>query len=76
MRVRLLHASLDAEPHYDALSYMWGDLSVTRSIQLDDDNEFQVTVNLENTLRDLRLTDRSSILWVDAVCINQDDIEE
>lgn len=30
--VKLLHASLDAEPHYDALSYMWGDITATRSI--------------------------------------------
>ncbi|CAM6000725.1 unnamed protein product [Sphagnum balticum] len=76
VRVRLRHASLDAEPRYDALSYMWGDPSVTRSIQLDDSNKFQVTVNLENALRDLRLIDRSMILWVNAVCINQGDIEE
>jgi hypothetical protein len=55
---------------------MWGDLSVTQSIQLGDNNEFQVTVNLGNALRDLRLTSSSIILWVDALCINQGDIEE
>lgn len=73
---RLIHRSLDERPEYDALSYMWGDATVTIPIQLADDCDFHVTVNLEKALRDLRLEDRILTLWVDAICINQRNIAE
>jgi hypothetical protein len=38
--------------------------------------QFDVTVNLECALRHFRLGRRSRILWVDAICIDQKDIEE
>lgn len=74
--VKLLHVSLDAQPHYDALSYIWGDTTPTRSIRVEEDDGFQVTANLESALRDLRHTDRSIILWIDAICINQRNVRE
>ncbi|KAI2465775.1 heterokaryon incompatibility protein-domain-containing protein [Annulohypoxylon bovei var. microspora] len=61
---------------YEALSYVWGDASVTRTITVNDES-IDVTKNLENALRDLRRTDgKLRILWVDALCINQQDNEE
>ncbi|KAK0654949.1 heterokaryon incompatibility, partial [Cercophora newfieldiana] len=35
-----------------------------------------ITRNLHVALRQLRLTDRKRILWIDSVCINQADISE
>jgi hypothetical protein len=72
----LIHTSLGKQPEYDALSYMWGDAVVTVPIQLVDNDDFQVTVNLEKALRDLRLEDKILTLWVDAICINQHNIAE
>lgn len=35
-----------------------------------------MTVNLENALRDLREEGRSMLLWIDAICVNQEDLDE
>jgi hypothetical protein len=59
---------------YTAISYMWGSLEDTKTITI---NGMPVTVrkNLAAALDCLRssLVDR---VWIDAVCINQDDINE
>ena len=68
-------ASLAESPTYEALSYVWGDPTVTLPILLDG-LEFQVTSNLESALRHLRYHDRNRTLWIDAICINQVDILE
>jgi len=61
-------------PRYDALSYVWGDRQKTSSISIDE-HCFDVTENLHTALR--RLRDRSiEWIWVDAICINQQDVQE
>ena len=62
-------------PTYEALSYVWGNSTVTLPILLNG-LEFQVTTNLESALRHLRYHDRTRILWADAICIDQNDIGE
>lgn len=76
LHCRLRIAALESDPEYDALSYMWGDTSFTREIILDDDEAFPVTASLEKALRHVRLRKNVRFLWVDAVCINQGDINE
>ncbi|KAF5872490.1 putative het-domain-containing protein [Botrytis fragariae] len=60
---------------YEALSYVWGDPDITLPIFVGK-KKFQVTVNLYAAL--LRLRDHSfeRILWVDAICIDQNNNEE
>jgi hypothetical protein len=64
---------------YEALSYTWGDLEndleKRRSISVNKQN-LAVTENLHAAL--LRLRDRSleRILWIDAICIDQENLEE
>jgi hypothetical protein len=60
---------------YEALSYVWGDPKETLPIRVDGD-QFPVTVKLHEAL--LRLRDRSieRIIWVDAVCIDQENSQE
>jgi hypothetical protein len=60
---------------YLALSYTWGDLSQKSRIEIDG-RHFQVTKNLECSLRHLRLERSVTRLWADSVCINQEDVEE
>jgi hypothetical protein len=60
---------------FEALSYAWGDSQERKTIQVNG-LEMQVTTNLESALRHLRLPDLPRVLWVDAVCINQCDVEE
>lgn len=73
---RLIKASLNKSPVYDALSYTWGDPAVTTSIILDDDQNFHVSTNLERALQGLRLRDEIRTIWVDAVCIDQKNVVE
>ncbi|KAF2839378.1 HET-domain-containing protein, partial [Patellaria atrata CBS 101060] len=81
--------SLEDAPTSHALSYIWGDPSnkdmvVTNGNRPREDdlysgrNKLEVTKNLADAMRYLRAhkrTDRFRI-WADAICINQEDIEE
>jgi hypothetical protein len=57
---------------YDALSYAWGEPDLTELL-LVDDQEFKVSKNLHTILLHLRYPDRIRTLWIDAICINQQD---
>ena len=60
---------------YDALSYVWGGSDKRQSIFID--NQYSaVTLNLHAALLRLRDHDIPRIIWVDAVCINQEDEQE
>jgi hypothetical protein len=72
---KILNAKLSDEPEYEALSYMWGDEADPQIIKIDG-KEHQIRHNLWLALLQLRLTKEERILWIDAVCINQNDIEE
>ena len=62
-------------PVYEALSYTWGDESHRRYISVND-QRFSVTSNLWAALRYLRHTSETRCLWVDAICINQQNVTE
>ncbi|KAK1752662.1 heterokaryon incompatibility protein-domain-containing protein [Echria macrotheca] len=64
-----------APSSYSALSYVWGDRSQTRTIFLNG-TPLPITKNLFAALRQLRRGEEPLELWVDALCINQDDIQE
>jgi hypothetical protein len=60
---------------YEALTYFWGEPDRSQLISIDG-QEAKITKNLETALRYLRLPTEQRTLWVDALCINQDDITE
>jgi hypothetical protein len=66
---------LDNLPAFDALSYAWGDPNVTEPIIVQN-TPHQATANLVMALRALRGTKKRRLLWVDALCINQGDLDE
>jgi hypothetical protein len=72
---RLKHVKLKDKPTYEALSYMWGDATVRRIVFLSG-HPHSVTENLEIALRHLRKTDKARTLWIDALCINQNNLKE
>jgi hypothetical protein len=71
--------NLNRVSSYSAISYQWGETSRTHSITLST-GTLNITASLYSALRDLRQTpsnsDRASSFWADAICINQDDINE
>lgn len=84
------HFDLPTAPPYLALSYVWGDPRKVETI-LVDDRKLDVTVNLYQALghiaklnlllrmgvmRVLQREYDSLFLWVDAICINQADLDE
>ena len=72
---QLFHAKFDEAPSYEALSYCWGNTSSLISISLNG-NEFSVTPSLFAALKRLRRLSGSRILWIDAVCIDQGNLDE
>jgi hypothetical protein len=75
LRCNLQVVSLNDQPHYQGLSYAWGKPGVVKTVQLHG-KPFEVTVNLWAALRRLRRPHHELILWIDAACINQKDLEE
>jgi hypothetical protein len=76
IRCSIFTTSLDNAPEYTSLSYCWGDASNPLTIELNDAT-LSVTSNLHSALRQLSQYEKVvRVLWVDAMCINQDDIPE
>jgi hypothetical protein len=63
---------------YETLSYTWGDPNHTSRIVING-QDVRITFNLEAALRSLRTKrcfEGRYRLWVDAICINQEDMQE
>lgn len=74
-------ASLDRTPcpAYEALSYVWGDSPVTSTIRIFDGKKVylhKVSKTLDSALRCLRNRKEERRLWVDALCIDQENSNE
>ncbi|CVL00511.1 hypothetical protein FPRO06_06136 [Fusarium proliferatum] len=67
---RLVDSDITFQPDYEALSYVWGDITPLRYINLGD-QEISITPNLHSALVHLRSPNTVRTLWVDALCINQ-----
>ena len=68
------YASTD-RPVYRALSYAWGAPGNEFPIILNG-KAFKTRPNLYNFLKQKRYPDKDLSLWIDAVCINQNDVAE
>jgi Heterokaryon incompatibility protein (HET) len=75
IHVQLNERSLTEAGPYAALSYTWGDGIANKPI-LCNGYRFQVTTNLYSALLKLRKSSGQVRIWVDRLCINQEDVEE
>ena len=66
-------------PQYDALSYTWatdsGDNKRSRAVKCDG-RRIKITKNCKRALCELRYHDKARLLWVDAICIDQENDQE
>ena len=91
LRGRLLCADLSgSDLRFEALSYVWGAPEISSFSESSpfyyqrppgpvihlDDHELPITLSLEGALRALRFKDVARFIWVDAICINQNDSRE
>jgi hypothetical protein len=77
--VQLSIIPFNEEVKYEALSYSVGKPEKTAILNLrhyDRKKQLLVTARLESILRYLRYPDKDRRLWVDAISINQEDLEE
>ncbi|PVH72963.1 HET-domain-containing protein [Cadophora sp. DSE1049] len=75
LRGSLRSISLDAVPEYEALSYTWG--ASTSTAALDCGGALlPLTLNLQLALARLRRLQHVRTLWIDQICINQNDVLE
>ena len=65
---------LSETPEYEALSYEWGPERF-KVISLNG-SDIKVRQNLFDALSCLQFLDRVRALWIDAICINQENIKE
>ncbi|XDG08093.1 hypothetical protein ABKA04_007708 [Annulohypoxylon sp. FPYF3050] len=77
------NASMPYQPSYEALSYTWGSQSNTVKARVlvpgpsgSFPCQFYLGANLASALRHLRDRESSRCLWIDAICINQEDVSE
>ncbi|KAH6659179.1 heterokaryon incompatibility protein-domain-containing protein [Truncatella angustata] len=88
IRCQLRVVSLADDPIYEALSYVWGsphhvwdgayvDQSKANLVSIEISNRRQeVTSNLYAALTRLRSSSKNRPVWIDQLCINQNDYEE
>jgi hypothetical protein len=63
------------KPHYEALSYTWGDMKRKKSVTVNS-KRMEVTENLYEALLSIRLPQETRTLWIDQICIDQSNTEE
>jgi Heterokaryon incompatibility protein (HET) len=70
--------STDNRPDFEALSYVWGSTRnfVDVKVEPHPDMTLSLTRNLVTALPYLRYPDKARVLWVDALCIDQQSLIE
>jgi len=76
VKIQLRKAALDRQPAFWAFSYTWGDAAARTNILVGEQATLSITQSLEAALKAMRTPDEPVFLWVDQICINQDDSHE
>lgn len=71
----LRDVALTDKPAYESLSYCWGTNGAENAVHLRD-GQISVTRNLFSALRHLRREEKARVLWIDALSVDQRNIEE
>ena len=75
IEIVLSEADFDRPPHYEAISYAWGNEEANTTI-ICNGNCLLVTPNVVSVLQTLRRSNCSQALWIDSIAIDQSSIIE
>ncbi|KAF6817113.1 HET-domain-containing protein [Colletotrichum musicola] len=78
LKCELFQAYLDERESvlpYEAISYTWGLTNLSHNIDVDG-KRLDITASLYVALQNLRYAESDRILWVDGICINQNNHKE
>ncbi|KAF2673832.1 HET-domain-containing protein [Microthyrium microscopicum] len=73
---RIRTVDLAEKPDYEAISYCWGPPVFDQKLVIENEGVISITKSLQGALKHLRRVDGVRTIWADAVCINQQDVEE
>jgi Heterokaryon incompatibility protein (HET) len=79
LRFRLKRHGMDHLPFYHALSYCWGEGESNNECICEDESSsgtLTLTSNLWQALKTMRAETKTTPLWVDQICINQQSQQE
>jgi hypothetical protein len=72
----LIHTNTQDAPEYETLSYVWGTSNRNKSLRLSDGTSLGTATTLEQALPYIVSCCVTGYLWIDQICINQDDLSE
>ncbi|ORX99212.1 heterokaryon incompatibility protein-domain-containing protein [Clohesyomyces aquaticus] len=72
----LFQTTLDQAPRYETLSYVWGTTDQSEMVKLIDGKILRVTKPLKEALPFVERQCSTGYLWIDQICIDQDDRNE
>lgn len=75
LELDLSTVSLNTSPVYEAISYCWGDASLT-DVVLCDGHDVSITQSLFGALGELRYAAEPRTVWADALCIDQTNVDD
>jgi Heterokaryon incompatibility protein (HET) len=75
IEVKVVPVESLAKAEYDALSYEWGEKKLTHFLSCGG-RQIRVRANLHAALQRIRSRDKEQMIWVDAVCIDQENEDE
>ncbi|CZT22095.1 uncharacterized protein RCC_07964 [Ramularia collo-cygni] len=80
LRFRLIHHPLDVVPPYQTLSYTWGIGARDLALPIETEGGTLLSLRITDTLRKalpfIAKECYTGLMWIDQICIDQDDIQE
>ncbi|KAF2429673.1 heterokaryon incompatibility, partial [Tothia fuscella] len=73
---QIICTRLNSAPDYDAVSYAWGAAEKTHCISVNGGYSLPITKSIATGLSDLVHACRTGYLWIDQICINQNNLAE
>lgn len=72
----IIEVKMAEAPSYEAVSYVWGSAERCDSLQIGEHHRLPITASVLSALPRLLAAATTGYLWIDQICINQDDMSE